>query len=101
MAAVSEDEAIADYEERKAALRASVAAGGSDAQMVYAADKIAKARELRAQLTYSHSGLDDPGLRRRYEHYEQSLEMLSEVAGGLHPRGAGLRAVGAAHLPPA
>ena len=83
VAAVSEDEGIADFEERKAELRASVAAGGSDAQMVYAADKIAKARELRAQLTYSHGALDDPGLRRRYEHYVQSLEMLTEVAGGL------------------
>jgi (p)ppGpp synthase/HD superfamily hydrolase len=83
VAAVSEDPALADYHERKAALRASVAAGGPDAQAVYAADKIAKARELRAELAYSRGTLDDPPLRRRYEHYEQSLEMLSEVAAGL------------------
>jgi (p)ppGpp synthase/HD superfamily hydrolase len=83
VAALSEDEGIADFEERKAALRASVAAGGSDAQIVYAADKIAKARELRAQVAYSDAGLDDPALRRRYEHYLDSLEMLTDVAGDL------------------
>ncbi len=42
-------EEIADFEQRKAALRGQVAAGGPDAHMVYAADKVAKARELRAQ----------------------------------------------------
>jgi (p)ppGpp synthase/HD superfamily hydrolase len=83
VAAVSEDEDITDYHERKAALRASVAAGGPDAQAVYTADKIAKARELRAQVAHSDSTLSDPELRRRFEHYEQSLEMLSEVASGL------------------
>jgi (p)ppGpp synthase/HD superfamily hydrolase len=83
VAAVSEDEGIADYEERKTALRASVAAGGADAQIVYAADKIAKARELRAQLAHSGATLDDPDLRRRYDHYVDSLEMLTEVAGDL------------------
>ena len=79
VAAVSEDDSIADYHERKAALRAGVAAGGSDAQAVYAADKIAKARELRAQFTYAQLALD-PAAQRRLEHYERSLEMLREVA---------------------
>jgi (p)ppGpp synthase/HD superfamily hydrolase len=78
--ALSEDEEIADYYERKAALRASVAAGGPDAHMVYAADKVAKARELRAQAARTDSFLDDPDLRRRLEHYEQSLATLREVA---------------------
>jgi (p)ppGpp synthase/HD superfamily hydrolase len=83
VAALSEDEEITDYEQRKAALRASVAAGGPDAQMVYTADKIAKARELRALLAHSGAALDDPELRRRYEHYQQSLQMLYEVAGDM------------------
>jgi (p)ppGpp synthase/HD superfamily hydrolase len=78
--ALSEDDEIADYYERKAALRASVAAGGPDAHIVYAADKVAKARELRAQAAYSDAALADPELRRRYEHYVESLEMLTEVA---------------------
>ena len=79
--ALSEDDEITDYYERKAALRASVAAGGFDAHVVYAADKVAKARELRAQMSYSDTA--DPELRRRYEHYVESLEMLTEVAGDL------------------
>jgi (p)ppGpp synthase/HD superfamily hydrolase len=83
VAAVSEDESIDDYHERKAALRASVAAGGPDAQTVYAADKIAKARELRAQVTYAQLTLDDAAAQRRLEHYELSLKMLREVASGL------------------
>jgi (p)ppGpp synthase/HD superfamily hydrolase len=83
VAAVSEDDSIADYDERKADLRARVAAGGSDAHAVYAADKIAKTRELRAQVTYAQLALDDPAAQRRIEHYERSLEMLREVAPGL------------------
>src|SRR5215470_5687673 len=35
VAAVTEDEALTNYQERKAALRAGVAAGGIDAQIVY------------------------------------------------------------------
>ena len=81
--ALSEDPEIADFEQRKAALRGSVAAGGPDAHMVYAADKVAKARELRAQAAYSDTGLGDPALLRRYEHYVQSLQMLTEAAGDL------------------
>jgi (p)ppGpp synthase/HD superfamily hydrolase len=80
VAAVSEDPAIEDYRARKAALRDQVAAAGPDAQAVYAADKVAKARELRAQATRTESFLDDPALRRRLEHYEQSLATLREVA---------------------
>jgi len=81
--ALSEDDEIADYHERKAALRASVAAGGPDAHIVYAADKVAKARELRAQAAYSGAPLADPELRRRYQHYVESLDMLTEAAGDL------------------
>jgi len=81
VAAVTEDPAIEDYRARKAALRDQVAAAGPDAHAVYAADKVAKARELRAQAARTESLLDDPALRRRLEHYEQSLATLREVAG--------------------
>jgi|1185.fasta_scaffold119269_1 (p)ppGpp synthase/HD superfamily hydrolase len=83
VSAVSEDPAIAEYDARKAALRAQVAAAGPDTHAVYAADKITKARELRAQAAHAESSLEDPALRRRLEHYEESLATLREVAGGL------------------
>jgi len=84
VAAVTEDPRIGDYGERKAALRAQVAAAGPDAQAVYAADKIAKARELRAHAASGRAALSDPALQRRLEHYERSLDLLR--ATGSHPR---------------
>ncbi len=84
VAAVTEDPRIADYEERKAALRAQVAAAGPGAQAVYAADKIAKARELRAHVASGRAALSDPALQRRLEHYARSLDLLREA--GTHPR---------------
>ena len=80
VAAVTEDASIEDYERRKAGLRAQVAAAGPDAAAVYAADKVVKARELRAEATHAEGALEDPGLRRRLEHYEASLDMLVGVA---------------------
>jgi (p)ppGpp synthase/HD superfamily hydrolase len=77
VAAVSEDETIADYDERKEALSRQVAAARPDAHAVYAADKIVKARELRARAT--RDSLDDADVSRRLEHYEQSLATLREV----------------------
>src|SRR4051812_2923725 len=80
VAAVSEDDGIAGYGERKAALRAQVAAADADAHAVYVADKIAKTRELRAQAAKHPALLEDESLRRRLEHYEESLVTLREVA---------------------
>jgi (p)ppGpp synthase/HD superfamily hydrolase len=48
VSALTEDPRIEDFEERKASLRAQIAAFGSDAIAVDAADKVAKVRELRA-----------------------------------------------------
>jgi (p)ppGpp synthase/HD superfamily hydrolase len=79
VAAVTEDETIEDDEERKAALREQVAGAGSDAQAVYAADKLAKTRELRAQAANDDGSADDADLDRRLGHYEQSLKMLQAV----------------------
>jgi (p)ppGpp synthase/HD superfamily hydrolase len=83
VAAVSEDDGIAEYEPRKAALRSQVARAGAAVHAVYAADKVAKARELRAQVARAGSSLTDPALQRRLEHYEASLEMLQQVAGDM------------------
>jgi (p)ppGpp synthase/HD superfamily hydrolase len=77
---VSEDPGIDDYVDRKAALRAQVAAADHEAHAVFAADKLVKARELRAQAVRSPAALDEPDLQRRLEHYEASLAMLQRVA---------------------
>jgi (p)ppGpp synthase/HD superfamily hydrolase len=83
VAAVTEDATIEDYAARKAALRERVARSGPDAHAVFAADKLAKTRELRAQAAQSRRVLDDPALRRRLEHYELSLAMLQAEASDL------------------
>jgi (p)ppGpp synthase/HD superfamily hydrolase len=80
--AVTEDDSIDDYAERKAALRGQVAAGGRDVHAVYAADKLAKTRELRVQAARDGRA-DDAALDRRLEHYEASLRVLETVAGDL------------------
>jgi (p)ppGpp synthase/HD superfamily hydrolase len=77
--ALTEDDSIEDYTARKAALRARVAAADGDVHAVYAADKLAKTRELRAQAA-SDGRADDAALDRRLEHYEASLRVLEAVA---------------------
>jgi (p)ppGpp synthase/HD superfamily hydrolase len=47
VAALTEDERIADYEERKAEHRARVAAAGPVAVAVYSADKLSNLRDMR------------------------------------------------------
>ena len=79
VAAVTEDPAIADYEERKAALRDAVSVAGADARAVYAADKVVKARELRAKAAGAEDALADAEVRRRLDHYERSVAMLLAV----------------------
>jgi (p)ppGpp synthase/HD superfamily hydrolase len=80
VAAVTEDPSIADYRARKTALRAQVAAADRDAHVVYCADKLVKTRELRAEAARSEALLDEPALRLRLDHYQQSLTMLQSVA---------------------
>jgi (p)ppGpp synthase/HD superfamily hydrolase len=70
--ALSDDPSIEDYAERKAALRDQVEAAGDDAQAIYAADKVAKARELRAKAAREGASFDEAKL----DHYEKSLAML-------------------------
>jgi len=73
VAAVSEDPEISGYARRKAALRDQVAAAGPEAQMVFAADKISKIRELRS--SRSHPKLP----QRRLTHYRRCLELLERL----------------------
>ena len=84
--AVSEDPAIPRYRDRKAALRRQVAASGLDAQLIFAADKVSKVRELRlAVARCSRRGeMPDPSLvrPRRLIHYRRCLGMLEERLGG-------------------
>lgn len=69
--AVSEDERVAGYARRKAGLREQVDAAGPDAQAVFAADKLSKAREL-----HSEGRLAPEIRRRRMEHYDRCLLLL-------------------------
>ena len=75
MAAVTDDPEISDPAERKAALRLQVAQAGESAAVVFAADKISKARELR-QLA-QRERLDEEAQLRLF-HYRESLAMLEE-----------------------
>ena len=83
--ALSEDPAIAGYNERKAALRDQVRAAGDEALMVFAADKVSKARELR--LALARNGRR-PSFRRgskpqrKLEHYRHCAELLDERLAG-------------------
>ncbi len=77
--ALSDDESIEDYAERKAALRAQVESAGDEAAAIFAADKVTKVRELRATLTREPGAIGEPQVQRRLEHYEASLEMLERV----------------------
>src|SRR3712207_2454842 len=69
--AMTEDPRIEPWESRKAALREQIAEFGPDATAVYAADKVAKVRELRA--ARSHDRGDRADHHRRLRHYEESL----------------------------
>lgn len=82
---VSEDERIAGYAQRKAALREQAAAAGPEALMIFAADKVSKVRELRAAISMAarrdervEKSLFRP---RRLAHYRNCLGMLEERLG--------------------
>lgn len=81
VAAVSDDPSIEDPTERKAALRLQVAEAGECASVIFAADKVSKARELRVRMSRGLSRDED---RAKLEHYEASLEMLSDLLPGHH-----------------
>jgi (p)ppGpp synthase/HD superfamily hydrolase len=79
--AMTEDPGIESYEERKAALRHQIADFGEDAAAIYAADKVAKVRELRAHANRDPELLqsDREEVQPRLEHYVESLAMLEQA----------------------
>jgi (p)ppGpp synthase/HD superfamily hydrolase len=80
---VSEPPGGGDYATRKARLREAVAHASADAAAVYAADKVAKTRELRLDTVRRRrpvTELDSDKL----EHYWASLELLEHRLGH-HP----------------
>ncbi len=82
--AVTEDECIVGYTERKAALRQHVAEAGREALMVFAADKVSKVRELRLE-SVRRRQQPAPASReraRRFTHYRRSLRLLEECLTG-------------------
>jgi hypothetical protein len=80
--AVSEDQRIAGYAARKAALRNQVANAGEEALMLFAADKISKVRELSLEDGGSGAGPRVSGKsrlrKRRLAHYQRCLALLQE-----------------------
>jgi (p)ppGpp synthase/HD superfamily hydrolase len=95
--AVSDDPAIESYRQRKQMLREQVRDAGGNAALIFAADKIAKVRELPDQVRRDREGDATTARghrarnhhlehdhRMRLEHYGQSLAMLQQVIPG-HP----------------
>ena len=74
--AVSEPETEGPYRERKARLRRRVAEAGDDAVVVFAADKVAKTRELRLGLVNSDEEARKVIDEDKLEHYWACLELL-------------------------
>ncbi|WP_205695582.1 HD domain-containing protein [Conexibacter sp. SYSU D00693] len=101
VAALTEDATIEDHAARKAALRRQVAGASPEALAVYAADKVAKARELRAEASHDPAGLGAESARLRLDHYRESLTLLEQAVPEL-PLVAQLRfeVWALEHLPP-
>ena len=84
VAALTEDERIDDWVERKEALRAQVAEAGRRAAAIYAADKLANLDEMRA--LYAERGEDAidlhkaPSLDLRIRGWREDLAMVERVA---------------------
>jgi (p)ppGpp synthase/HD superfamily hydrolase len=78
--AVTEDKGIKRYSKRKDALRRQAAAAGHEALMLFAADKISKARELRRRPPASglSARLDT---RRKLTQHRRSLAVVKELLG--------------------
>lgn len=76
VAAVSEDPSIEGYTHRKAALRGQVASAGEEALTLFAADKLAKVRELRVEAS---SPATPNGHHHQLAHYLGCLSLLEET----------------------
>jgi (p)ppGpp synthase/HD superfamily hydrolase len=94
--ALTEDEAIAGYEERKAELRRRAEGASDEVVAVFAADKVVKARELRLVAAADRmAARDDVACKRA--HYVASLDVLERRLPG-HPFTDALRFELAAQL---
>lgn len=76
VSAVTDDPSIEDPAERKAALRFQVAQAGDRAAVIFAADKVSKARELRSMTTRRRLGRE---AQLKLDHYRESLDMLTAL----------------------
>lgn len=77
--AVSEPSSEGSWVERKARLRASIAGADDAAAVVYAADKVSKARELRMMLARDWSAAASLETADRLDHYWASLAVLERA----------------------
>jgi (p)ppGpp synthase/HD superfamily hydrolase len=84
VAAVTENPKIKSERARKAALRRQVRVAGSDAAAIFAADKLAKVRELRTRVTHARLASEPlpADVGRKLAHYRASLRMLEQVLAG-------------------
>lgn len=87
---VTEDTGIDDRGDRKSALRRQVAGCQHDAALIYAADKLSKARELRIRLHAEPAFAAASEGRTKLDHYWRSLTMLERTLDG-HPLVSQLR----------
>lgn len=90
--AVTDHACLGSYRQRKLVLREQVYSAGTDAALLFAANKIAKVRELPDQIRRDQARFGETarGLRARehlqryqqirLEHYQESLVMLQRVA---------------------
>jgi (p)ppGpp synthase/HD superfamily hydrolase len=78
VASVSDDPSLGDYKARKRELRGRVAQADPGTCAVFAADKIAKVRELALLSAWQ---LDARANRAKLAHYRASLDMLRRVEG--------------------
>ena len=78
---VTEPAGDGSYRERKTRLREAVAGADNDALTIYAADKVAKTRELRMSVARAATGQPD---EEKLRHYWASLELLEARLPG-HP----------------
>jgi (p)ppGpp synthase/HD superfamily hydrolase len=76
---VSEPSATGSYVERKARLREAMAGADPDSLAVYAADKVAKVRELRMTLARDWSAAVSPETADKLHHYWASLALLESL----------------------
>ena len=81
---VSEPPGGGSYPERKERLRDAVDRASADAAAVFAADKVAKARELRLDLVRRRAGSPRRADPEKLEHYWASLALLEHRLGH-HP----------------